>query len=631
MPHPGGRTGERLRIVAISGAAGRWAGVFGGRVAKIELRTRLRIFARARIRNSDIGLIVLSAVIGGLVGLGVVGVQVLVRLLHSALFGVAFDAHLSERITIAWWRILGVPAVGGLLYGGFAWLLRRWRPGDIVDAIEANALYGGRMSLLDSLRLTVLTVLSAGIGASVGLEAAYTQLGSGIASRIGGLCRLRRADLRTFVGCGAAAAIAAAFNAPLAGAFYAFELIIGSYTLATLAPVALAALTGVLVERQLFGPEPIFLVYDHIELGATEYILLAGLGVLAGALGIAAMTGVTFVEGWSRRLEVPSWLRPAAGGVVLGGMAVFYPEILGSGHGGIVTTVSFGFDFVALLGLIVAKLFASALSIGSGFRGGMFSSSLFLGSLFGSALGSLAASALPSIATAKTVFILAGMGAVAASVVGAPVTMILLVLEATADFSATIGVTAAVIVASFTTRHLFGYSFATWRFHLRGVALTSPHDVGWLQDLTVGRLMRHDARTVPHGMSLRELRTRFPVGGSKYAFAVDETGQYAGIIETNEVNGTELDPRLDVLRAADLAHGVAYFLLPAQPVRVALDLFVAADVEVLPVLAGAADRRILGYLTEAYALRRYNRELEARRREEIGEDELFSPTRSGPE
>ena len=389
-----------------------------------------------------------------------------------------------------------MPSLGGLAYGLVAYLIRRWRPRDIVDAIEANALYGGRMSLPDSLRLTLLTILSGGVGASVGLEAAYTQFGAGIASWLGQALRLRRSDLRTFVGCGAAAAIAAAFNAPLAGAFYAFELIIGSYTLATLAPIAIAALTGVLVERQLFGAEPIFIVYDHSELFAIDYVLLAGLGIVGrdrhrrdgrrhGGRGL----------GPPHRLAGLAAPRPRRAGARPPRAALpADPRQRPWRHrhdGGV------GLSFPVLIGLIVAKLSASALSVGSGFRGGMFSSAIFLGSLFGRAAGVALAFAFPWLAPHMTVFVLAGMGAVAAAVVGAPITMILLVLELTADFPATIGVTTAVILASFTVRHWFGYSFATWRFHVRGVALRSPHDIGWLQDLVVGKVMRRDPAIAP--------------------------------------------------------------------------------------------------------------------------------------
>jgi chloride channel protein, CIC family len=595
----------------------------------LALRRRWRALSRNVIRNDDLGLVLAASIIGAGVGLGVAVIRDLVAALHHLLFDIPFEGHLSSEIVLDPWRVILVPSLGGLVYGLVAYVIRRWRPRDIVDAIEANALYGGRMSLPDSLRLTLLTILSGGVGASVGLEAAYTQFGAGIASWLGQALRLRRADLRTFVGCGAAAAIAAAFNAPLAGAFYAFELIIGSYTLGTLAPIAIAALTGVLVERQLFGADPIFIVYDHnSDLFATDYVLLAVLGVLSAAIGIAAMVGVTVVEDWGRRIALPAWLRPAVGGLVLGLLALPYPQILGSGHGGIVTAVAAGYAVPVLIGLIVAKLSASAISVGSGFRGGMFSSSIFLGSLFGRGVGTAFAYALPWLAPHMTVFVLAGMGAVAAAVVGAPITMILLVLESTSDFPATIGVTTAVILASFTVRHWFGYSFATWRFHVRGVALRSAHDVGWLQDLVVGKVMRRDAAIAPTDMTLRRLRELFPLGAAKSLCLVDKDGRYAGLLDTQEAHAIEIDEKGDTLTAADLMHTTAHFLTPEQPVRVALDLFVAAEAETLAVLDNSSDRHVVGFLTEAYALRRYNHELEARRGEDLGENELFGPTRA---
>lgn len=591
-----------------------------------EVRTRLKALLRANIRNSDFGLVMMSAVLGGVIGVVVSALPQGVSGLHHLLFGTAFDVHLSAGPSVAPWRLLAVPCIGGLVYGIIAWLARRWRRRDIVDAIEANALYGGRMSLSDSIRLAVLTVISAGVGASVGLEAAYTQVGAGMASRVGRALRLRRADLRTFVGCGAAAAIAAAFNAPLAGAFYAFELIVGTYTLSTLAPVGVAALTATLVQRQLYGDNPIFVIYDHIALSSLDYLLLVAEGFGAAWLGMAAMVGVTKVEALFRRLTLPSWMRPAIGGLVLGGIAVAYPQVLGSGHGGIVSILSTKTELSVLCALIVGKTVASALSVGSGFRGGMFSSSLFIGTLYGSAVAAVVGHIVPWMPPNPTIFVLAGMGAVAAAVVGAPVTMILLVLEATSDFSAMVGVTAAVIVASLGVRTWFGYSFATWRFHLRGVPLRGAHDIGWLQDLTVDRLMVRDFSVVPLTMPLAELREQFPIGSSKRVFAVDDGGHYAGGIDLQDAHATDHDPNDKLLIVKDLVHGEAHFLTPYQPVRVALDLFIASATEALAVVDNPIDRRIVGYLTEQYALRRYNAELEARRREELGDDELFSPT-----
>ncbi len=465
-----------------------------------HLRTRARLFTRHNIRDSELGLTVVAGVMGVVIALGVELTRSAVTEIHHVLFGVPFETHISGAAMIAGWRILLVPSLGGLVYGLVAYALWRWRPRDIVDAIEANALHGGRMSLSDSVRLTFVTILSAGVGASVGLEAAYTQLGSGIASRLGRMLHLRRGDLRNFVGCGAAAAIAAAFNAPLCGAFYAFELIIGSYTLATLVPVVVAALMATLVTRNLFEEQPIFIVFAQVNLVASHYLILAVVGLAAGALAIAAMVGVTYVEQGARRLALPVWARPAAGGLVLGICALGFPQILGSGHGGIlhmIATGSTGFELWVLVGLIIAKLIGSAVSIGSGFRGGMFSSSLYLGSLYGALCSLIVHRYVPWAPPDEAVFVLAGMGAVAAGVVGAPMTMIFLVLESTTDFSATMGVTVAVVISAMVVRHWFGYSFATWRFHLRGVALNSPHDIGWLQDLQVAKLMRQDFAVVP--------------------------------------------------------------------------------------------------------------------------------------
>jgi chloride channel protein, CIC family len=590
------------------------------------VRVRARLWARHNIRNSEFGLCVTAAVIGAVIALGVALTRFGVAFFHHLLFAVPWDGHLSGDVHIERLRLLLVPACGGLLYGVVAYLLWRWKPRDIVDAIEANALHGGHMSLSDSLRLTGLTVLSAGVGASVGLEAAYTQLGAGTASRIGRYLHLRRGDLRVFVGCGAAAAIASAFNAPLAGAFYAFELIIGSYTLATLVPVVLSAVFATLVEREIIGNEPIFVVYNHMSLAASHYLILALVGFVAGLLGIVAMVGVTFVEQWSKRASLPTWARPALGGVVLGNIAWFFPEVLGSGHGGIEFTIAHnpqGYELLLLLGLIAAKIAGSAISIGTGFRGGMFSSSLYLGALYGAAVAIIVQRVAPWAAASDTVFILGGMGSLAAGVVGAPMTMIFLVLESTTDFSATLGVTAAVLASVLVVRHWFGYSFATWRFHLRGVALHSPHDIGWIHDLQVANLMRRDFAVVPLEQPLIELCRQFPIDASIRVFAINDAGGYEGYVDLAEAHGAAHRDGNAGLRVKDVARGAEHFLTPGQPIRETLDHFIASAAETLAVVDNSRDRRVQGYLSEAFALRRYYRELEARHSEELGDDELF--------
>ncbi|MDY0881509.1 chloride channel protein [Dongia soli] len=596
-----------------------------GRQIAVRRHLLLRSFSRSEARESGGVRFVMAGGIGIAAGLVVALLNLGVGLLHKLLFNVPADLRLSNAVGLDPWRILLLPVIGGLAVGVTAWVLKKFRPRDVVDAIEANALYGGRMSFRDSLGLVLLTVLSGGFGASVGLEAAYTQLSSALGSRLGISLKLRREDVRTLVGCGSAGAIAAAFNAPLAGAFYAFELVIGSYTLATLAPIAIAALMGGFTARWLFGTEPVFVVQGALQLQTHDYYAFALLGLASAGLGVLVMKGVTSTEAWFKQWRTPVWLRPMLGGLIVGGIAMGFPPVLGSGHGAILHNLQEGYALPILIGLVAAKILASAISIGAGFRGGLFSSSLFLGSLFGSAVAMLMHWALPWIATDQQAYTLVAMGSVAAAIVGAPVTMILLVLETTGDFSVSIGVMVGVVVAAAAVRQWFGYSFATWRFHLRGMKIRSAEDIGWINELKIGRLMRRDQKIIRADSPLSTLRQAFLLGSTRQVFAVDGENRLVGVVDVAEAHSpdTIADPNKATVR--DLVHAEPAFLLPAENLRTALQLFQTAAVETLPVVNDANDKRIIGYVTEKYALRRYSEELE-KRRGAADDSGLFSPS-----
>ena len=574
-------------------------------------------------RNSEMALILLAGVLGLGAGLSVVILRVSVTAIHSALFGIPWGGHLSDGFSLDWWQVVFVPCVGGLVVGGAAWVIKRRRPRETVDAIEANALFGGRMSLTDSLNLALLTVLSGGCGASVGLEAAYTQVGAGLCSNVGSRLSLRRDDMRTLVGCGAAAAIAAAFDAPLAGAFYAFELIIGNYSIGNLAPVLLAALSGTFVAREFLGEDLAFATSRAVHLTTTDYLLFVPEGLGAAGLGMIVMQGVTATEQWMRRQAIPPWVRPPIGGLVVGIVALIYPRVLGSGHGGIVANLHFTFDLPYLCGLIAAKIAASAISIGVGFRGGLFSSSLFLGTLFGGAVVMSLNVVAPSFDADPLVYTLVGMGAVGAAIVGAPITMILLVLESTRDFAATVGVTVGVIAATVAVRRWFGYSFATWRFHLRGLKITGAEDIGWIDSLTIGRVMRRDGKTVPTEMSVAAMRKAFPPGAIPQLFATED-GRLVGTIDPADLWAPDLGGIPEEVSAADLMLPVEATLLATDNLQSSLKKFSEAKLEILPVVEDPDGLQLIGYLTEAEALKSYSRELERHRSDTIGEARLFS-------
>ncbi|MDQ4061369.1 MAG: chloride channel protein, partial [Pseudomonadota bacterium] len=274
------------------------------------LQRRLRLIAhpargaaafRAWVRGGEIGLVALAVLAGGASGLLAVLMGGAAHWLQLVLFGSEAEHGLSTLKTADPLVLLLVPAIGGLLLGLLNLGLARWWPRTPIDPIEANALYGGRMSLADGAVVGAQNIVSNGFGASVGLEAAYTQAGSAVASRLGGAFGLRRGDLRVLVGCGAAGAIAASFGAPLTGAFYAFELVIGTYAIASLAPVMASAVAGSLVARALGGVDPLA---QPGGVGAPDwgdYGLALLLGMLCGLVGIALMRGMSLVEAALRR------------------------------------------------------------------------------------------------------------------------------------------------------------------------------------------------------------------------------------------------------------------------------------------------------------------------------------------
>jgi CIC family chloride channel protein len=570
---------------------------------------------RALVRTDEIWLVVLSAFVGGGAGVAVWMMTETTQLIHQVLFRIGAGERLSAMVELDPIRTVVVPTVGGLVLGLIGLAIAYYRPRRAVDPIEANALYGGRMSLNDSLIVVVQTILSNGVGASVGLEAGYTQIGSAMASRFGRMFRVRRNDLRLMVGCGAAAAIAGAFNAPLTGAFYAFELVIGTYSLGTFAPVAVAAIVAVAVVNALGGAPFDLVLQVPSRVDALDYIPILALGMVCALIGIAIMRGVTLTEELFRKSGVPVWLRPMFGGLAVGTLALVTPAVLSSGHGalGVVIEAPYTLTHVALL--VVLKSVASAISIGSGFRGGLFFASLFLGAL----VGKLFAGALAVVSTAHAVSpvvcALVGMSGLAVAIIGGPLTMGFLALESTGSLPLTVAVLAACVISALTVRRTFGYSFATWRFHLRGEAIRSAVDIGWMRNLTVGRMMRREMRTVRADTPIAAFKRDFPLGAHQRVVVLDENDSYVGIVLPAEVHADADENH----RVGDLLHYTDTVLLPQMTIKEAVAMFENAESDALAVVDSAETRQVIGLLTEQYALRRYSEELDRRRRELSGE------------
>ncbi|HDX0900001.1 TPA: chloride channel protein [Stenotrophomonas maltophilia] len=567
---------------------------------------------RLRLRGSDLWFIALALLVGLIAGYLTLLQSGIARWLQGTLYGLDEGMRLSSLPSLTWTALLVLP-LGGLLVGLVSLAATRLkRP--LLDAVEANALHGGRMSMRDNLIVLTQTLLSNGCGASVGLEASYTQMGAGSGSQLGRVMRLRRNDVRILVGAGAAGAIAAAFGAPLAGAFYAFEIVIGAYTPAALAPVAVAALAGAFVADQAGIEAYLLPAASTIDVRAADYAIYGLLGCCCAMVGIVIMRLIASIEGTVKRSPLPLWGRPVVGGLLLIPLALASPQVLSSGHGALHLDLTTHLPLIWIGGLLTLKCLASGISLGFGFRGGLFFASLFMGTLVGALFAGLLAMATGVPVVDATSAALAGMAALAAAVVGAPMTMAMLVLEGTHDFLLTSVVMSAVLVSSTLVRQWFGYSFSTWRMHLRGETIKSARDVGWVQSLNAGRLMRKGVATAPADLDAAAFCQRFPLGSGSRVILIDSEGHYAGIVQIPRVYGDGVKPETTI---GELAENRDVSLPPAADVVSVMQRFDQTQADELAVVA--ADGQVLGVVSEAFVRKRYAEELDKRQRELMGE------------
>jgi CIC family chloride channel protein len=315
-------------------------------------------------------------------------------------------------------------------------------------------------------------------------------------------------------------------------------------------------------------------------------------------------------------LNVRPWVRPIFGGAGVGAIAIVTPQVLSSGHGAIHIAGMVDSPARDIALLFVLKVLASIISLGSGFRGGLFFASLLLGALGGRLFADGVSLLWPALELDPHVYAIIGMGALSVAVIGGPLTMTFIALETTGDLWLTTAVLIAVIVSAQVTREGFGYSFATWRFHLRGETIRSAADIGWIRELTARRMMRPDVRTVPAHTTVSRFRMVFPLGSTAQAVALDEDKSYAGIVLVAEAHAPELDETTPI---RDILHYRDTVLLPTMNVKEVVAAFDKAEAEALAVVETWENRSVIGLLTEAYALRRYSEELELRRRELTGE------------
>jgi CIC family chloride channel protein len=377
----------------------------------------------------------------------------------------------SAARNVEWYWIMAGPVLGGLAVGGLLQFLPQRRAGGVADVIEARALSGRTLSARNGAIAAGITALSLGSGASAGREGPVVHLGASIAASASRRFALPGWASRTLLGCGVAAAISASFNAPIAGVLFAHEVVLGHYAMRAFVPVVISSVAGGILSRLWFGDFAAFSIPQYQITSLWEFPAFALLGAACALVAIAFQASLMAADYAARHVEMPNWLRPAAGGVLVGAIALAFPEVLGVGYEATDRALTTQISLSAMLTLLLAKTAATAITLASRFGGGVFSPSLYLGAMTGGAFGIVAASVFPDMASSQGLYAILGMGAVAAAVLGAPVSTAVMVFELTGGYALSIALLLTISIATGIVNALHGHSFFHWQLRMRGVFL----------------------------------------------------------------------------------------------------------------------------------------------------------------
>jgi chloride channel protein, CIC family len=507
------------------------------------------------------------------------------------------------------WFVVAAPVIGGLLYGP---LVSRFAPEarghGVPEVMYAVDRLGGRMRPQVPIVKSLASAVCIGSGGSVGREGPIVQIGSALGSVAGQALRLPEAQLRLLVACGAAGGISATFNAPIAGVFFSLELILRNFETRSFGLVVLSSVTADAIGRAAFGSHPFLTLPTFTFSSPVELVLYALLGVLATGVGLGFVRTLYVGEDiadrlWSRR---PEWLRPAAGGLLLGLLLLAVPQMYGVGYPVLQSAVAGHYVLLALIGLLAAKILATSLTMWIGGSGGVFAPSLFMGAMLGSAYGSVAHRLLPHLAAAPGAYGLVGMGAVFAAAARAPITAVIIIFELTGDYRIILPLMFAIVLATALSSAFTRDTIYTLKLRRRGIDIDRPARPSRMAQTSVAEAMGVLPHPLSPGEPLDAVVARLSAESSQTLPVIDADGRLLGVVAASDAERA-LGEDHDRFSAGTLARATPE-LRADQTLEDAVHALAVSDEEGLPVLA-ADGEQVVGWLTHQRLLRAYSERL----------------------
>ncbi len=521
--------------------------------------------------------------------------------------------HFLEQVEHApWWLILLLPTLGGLAVGLIiAFLAQELRGPGVPEVIEAAALRDGYIASRIVLLKPLCTGTIIAAGGSVGREGPVVQIGSAIGSSLAQVFNLTPEKTRICLACGAAAGIAATFNAPFAGVMFAVEIILADLQIAYLGHIVLAAVTGAVLARHFMGDFPVFTIFSFTLKHPIELWFYLLLGIAAGLVSVAFIHAVFGLDTLFRKMPLPEWLKPALGGLALGIFGLITPHIFGVGYDSVNLALTGNVVLALALFLMLAKFLATSLCLGSGMSGGIFAPSLFMGAMLGTALAAACNLLFPGLNLEPSYFALVGMGAVVSGATLAPITAILTIFELTNTYAIIVPLMAGCIGSLFTVKYLYGYSIYETKLLRRGVNLVRGHEVSILRSLKVRDTMIPRVETLYDCTPLAEILVRAEKNPYPFFVVLNDQEELSGVLSLWDLRHVmQFTQDLAFLVVADeLKTEEVVTVTPDDNLHTARTLFEEHNFSYLPVVLPPDRKKVVGILKLDDLLHAYQQKL----------------------
>ena len=551
-------------------------------------------------------LILFPSLTGVLTGAACIG---FVELLHLAQWVAIGSAGLPLKILpqLHWYHILLVPVAGGLIVGPLVHFLAPEAEGHgVPEVIEAVMLGGGRIRKRVAAVKSIASAVTIGTGGSVGREGPIVQIGAAVGSAIGQVVRFPADQLKTLTACGAGAGIAAVFNAPIAGAFFALEVVTGNFAMPSFAPVILSSVLATVVSRAYFGDYPAFVVQPYAMQSVFEIVLYVGLGIFCGIVSVVFIWVMDRSESIAPTLPIPKMWQPAVGGLVLGAILLVIPNVYGVGYSTMdaVLKGSISWQFLALL--LPVKILATSLTLASGGSGGVFLPSLYIGSVAGGLYGAAVSGIFPQLTAGSGAYALVGMAGVLSASTHSPITAMILLFEVTGDYKIILPVMIVVTLSSMIGRALKEDSLYSLKLSRQGIALHRREDV-IMRMHTVGEVMRPPVSVIKDNTPIAEAVRYFLEHEAVIVYVVDNESRLVGGISIHDIKDPEVRDLGTLVLARDVAEPNIHKVGPVDTLADCMDHFILSEHDELPVVGQGG--KLVGTVSRRDVLRVYSSEL----------------------